>query len=255
MEREDTRKEAGQIVDVIKEIMRERKLRYHQLAEYLEIAESTVKRFMNDAELPLSRLLSICRWLDISLDALYERVRELRYPMVRFTEAQEEFFSSNLGHLNFFLALLGGKTPNDVSKEHKMGGETVSLYLRDLEKEGLLERLDGENVRLLLKGDTVVWDHDGPIGKTYTENYINTISQRAVAKLTNRGDLRLWTGSKTLTVKQYKNMQQDIEEVVERYRILSAGQSRKTGADFIQFLFITDVWEDPSFSIISDMQV
>ncbi len=237
-------------------ILKERKLRYPDLAAQLGLSLPTVKRMMADGDMPLARLLAVCDWLGLTLKDLALAIDARAQATLRFTLAQESFFATSPAHFAYFTQLLNRKPVVAIEKQHGISRKSSERYLRDLEKLGLVERLPALGVRLLADGTTTAWDNHGPLGKTYARYFVRALAERAVAQLEARENLRLVTGSKFLTEEQRLALHADLEDIVAKYRAVSHG-NKITGtqaAREVTYLMIVDTWDDPFFREIPELE-
>ena len=243
-----------QIFAVIKALLREKRLKYRDLAGYLGLSLPAVKKFMSEANTDLDRLIEIAKFLDISLVELTTLSQNHDQNNLRFTEDQEIFFAENMEYYCYFAALNSGKTPIQVAEKHQLTPKSTRRYLKELEKLSLIQRLPGDRIKLLQKGHSTLWDDYGPMGKAYTEHYTRTITQRVLANLKTRTTLNLATGSRQLTDEQYSSFNSDFQNLLDKYAIISiANKHSKTNSDTVQFLFVADQWRDTFFDTIPNI--
>jgi transcriptional regulator with XRE-family HTH domain len=238
----------------IKSLMKQRGLKYRDLADHLGLALPTVKKFMADGTIDLERLVRVAELLGTTLADLTAMARQAGDAVLTFTPAQEEFFAEHMAFFCFFSELNAGKTPRQIADEHGLTAASVRRYLKELERIGLIERHAGDAVRLLKRGEFTVWDDFGPMGRTYARYYVKAMADRALKSLDAPGALALWTGSRGLTPGQYAAFKEELDELVERYRAVTVGnRAAQVRGDSVQFLFVVDQWKDPYFDAIPNL--
>ena len=133
-----------QLKEVLKKQLKLKGLSYTDLADHLKVSEVTVKRMMSKEEIPLSRFLTICEWLEISLTELekiasYTNINQI----VRFTEDQEKFLAKNPTYLAFLFQLYTQETPEQIQKNFQLTQKSLNLYLLRLENVNLIKKVAG----------------------------------------------------------------------------------------------------------------
>lgn len=244
------------ILNAVKEIMRRRKLRYHHLAEALRISLPSAKRLMTSADVPLSRLLSICDWLGLSLQDLLGFIESKAAQGFRFSSEQEQFFAKRPAYLAYFFQLASKrKKPSQIAREFGITKHSTERYLQELERLGLAERLPNGEVRVTVEQATFLWDDHGILGQVYSRHFISEMSDRALAQLEKPQRLYLATGGKMLTKEQIAQFRRDVEDVLHKYRIISS-VNKATGIPALEewsYVVIADVWSDPFFDQVIEL--
>ena len=110
---------------------------YPDVAEQLGVSVPTVKRILNKEELSLSRIVSLCDWLDIDLATLESWVQKEHTEEGQFTEEQELFLSSDPRYLAFFYQMYDHSV-EEIAKTHGLNQASVDRYLLRLEQHGLV---------------------------------------------------------------------------------------------------------------------
>lgn len=133
-----------QLKEALKQQLKTKGLTYQDLAEHLEVSEVTVKRMMSKEEIPLSRFLAICDWLEVSLTELekianYTTMNQTQ----RFTKEQEAFLSKNPNYFAFLFQLYAHDTPEVIQKKFSLTQKSLNLYLIRLEKLDLIKKVAG----------------------------------------------------------------------------------------------------------------
>lgn len=134
----------------LKKVLKDRNIRYRDIAAQLALSETTVKRQLNGRGLSLVTLEAICRIADIGLIELAELAAQRGHARARaLTHAQEAGLADNLFTAFLFLLLRHDWTPAEVQREFDLGEPELILHLRRLEKLRLLDLYPGNRVRLL----------------------------------------------------------------------------------------------------------
>ena len=99
-----------------------------------------MKRMMNKPSLPFDTLLEICHLVGLSFEELLDRTQDAQSRRAVFTQEQDEAFHKEPG-LYAFLANIfwRDKTLIDLKREYGLTDASCYLYLRKLEKLGILQ--------------------------------------------------------------------------------------------------------------------
>ena len=142
-----------EVFDVLRRVLRERGLTYRNLAQRIGMSESGVKKLFTADDASLSRLLDICRSLEIEVEEVLRIARRGPLPPIEPTEAQANAFHDDPRILWLLWAL--GDADGDVDATR----ERVGLDSRAMRKLlGQLARLDlvttpvDGRVRVLTRG-------------------------------------------------------------------------------------------------------
>lgn len=135
------------LVGEIRRLLKERKKTYRDLAKFLKISESSVKKQFISADCSLSRLNLICQFLEMEINDLLV-ARKVQPKTMNFTEAQEKFLVENEKHLHVYWKLVYEEwTPEEIKKEFGISEAVMFKYLRELDRHKLLELLPDGKVR------------------------------------------------------------------------------------------------------------
>lgn len=131
---------ANHILDTLKKTLTDKGIRYQTLAEAMGVSIATVKRMMNKPSLPFDTLLEICHLVGLSFEEPLDRTQDAQSRRAVFTQEQDEAFHKEPG-LYAFLANIfwRDKTLIDLKREYGLTDASCYLYLRKLEKLGILQ--------------------------------------------------------------------------------------------------------------------
>lgn len=137
----------------LKKILRRKKIRYKDLAESLEMSESSVKRLMSAEDASLSKLEAICEVAGISFFDLVSLCKDEKAEELFLSPELVKFFSKNTHYFYFFHLLYEeGMSVQEVAKQYSLNSKSVTKYLRKLEDLELLEWHPGDKVKFLVRG-------------------------------------------------------------------------------------------------------
>ncbi|MEK2645129.1 helix-turn-helix domain-containing protein [Bdellovibrio sp. BCCA] len=160
-----------QIKDVLKSLLRKKKMTYEEVAEELDCSVPTVKRILGPEELSLSRLLEFCEILDVTLSDIEVLTKSDSDKKEEFTEEQQIFLAKNKSFLSY-LILLYNMTPAEIAEKYKLTQRSTDKYLIGLEKQELIRVTSKQKVKPRYK-ELPTLGH-GVLAKAYYENFIAT---------------------------------------------------------------------------------
>ncbi|MGJ8725369.1 MAG: helix-turn-helix domain-containing protein [Roseibacillus sp.] len=140
---------AGHLIATLKDLLRQRQINYQRIADAMDLSLPSVKRMLNKTNLPLDRLLGICRLAGIEPADLFEAAQRNQPQHTLFTKEQDDLFFERPEYLGYFMRLaIEGESPDQIAVSEGLSSLSTARYLQGLEKVGLLERETGEKVRL-----------------------------------------------------------------------------------------------------------
>ncbi|MDF1812885.1 MAG: helix-turn-helix transcriptional regulator [Verrucomicrobiales bacterium] len=142
--------EATHLLNTLKAILRERKIGYRSIADAMQVSLPTVKRMLNQPNLPLDRLLMLCKIAKISPDEVFALAENNRPKHYEITPEQDDLFFKQPCFLSYFQRLLDGHSADEIAEEHDLTEVSTGRYLSGLEKVGLIERQTGTRFKLLI---------------------------------------------------------------------------------------------------------
>lgn len=135
------------IKQALKDILKKRAHTYADVAKVWDCSLPTVKRLLGNEELPLSRLLVLLDWLDVTLAEIDKLAQTDGIEAPRFTQRQLEFLAKNLREFAFLMKLYQDKTPQQIAKKHGLSPQILDKILIQLEKYDLIRAGPGGKVK------------------------------------------------------------------------------------------------------------
>ncbi len=136
------------IMDGLKKILKGRKLNYSQAARALDLSESSVKRLFNAKDGHLSKVESLCDWLDVDISdvlALNDKDQMEDYVL---SSQQEAFFLEYPGALQFYLEIVEyDHTAEEIKDIYHLNDASMTFYLNRLEDHGFIEVFPGNIIK------------------------------------------------------------------------------------------------------------
>jgi DNA-binding Xre family transcriptional regulator len=158
--------QASQLVDLVKQTLRDRGRTYAELARGLGVSESSVKRLFSKKKLSLQRLEEICAQLDIEISDLLEQVRSSEGRIVELTEAQEQSLVADQRLLLEGLLVLSHWTAAEIVAAYRISETEVVKLLAQLDRLGIVDLMPGNRIKLRLARN-FAWRKRGPLQKFF----------------------------------------------------------------------------------------
>jgi len=154
-----------QFLTALKRALKNKNWNYKQVAQALDVSESSVKRLLSNKKISLDRLEKICDATGISFAdvcKLAEWQDEDPYLVLSFE--QEKILSENPRLLHYFTLLTEGYKPQKIEKEFQIASAESKKFLFTLDKCNLIELHPKDKVKLIKNG-LFRFRRDGPVGK------------------------------------------------------------------------------------------
>lgn len=159
------------LVLALKKELKAAQMTYAQLAKALEMSESSVKRMLAKGDMPLSRIDSICRVLQIDFAELARHVADSQPQLDAMTLAQETAVVADRKLLLMAICVLGQWTLPQIVSTYRITEAEGIAYLAQLDRIGLIELRPGNRYRLRL-AKTFRWRPQGPVMAYFRENAV-----------------------------------------------------------------------------------
>lgn len=166
-----------QFLGSLKRSLKAKNILYRDLAETLNLSESSVKRILSSKSLSLERLEEICKASDLSFAEICRNAQfEEESHVFTLSADQEKALAENPRLLHYFVLLHEGKKPQKIEKEYELTATEAKKMLLQLDRLKLIELHPKDRVKILGSG-ALRFKRDGAVGKamfTYTKNhYLN----------------------------------------------------------------------------------
>jgi transcriptional regulator with XRE-family HTH domain len=206
------------IQKALKQLMKQRRLRYRDLAKILSTSEATVKRRLNGEDLSLQQLLEIAKVLNVSFYELIELSKSQGTTEYQFSEAQEMLLSKNIINIFILRLMLMGKSFAEILTQVKIGESSLRKILREFEKVGLSKLMPGDCIILLVRFP-FRWRPQGQLEKTYLKHISQVMVERLFSRPENAGINKQFEF--LLTPELYAHFCSDLNQVYLKYRSFS----------------------------------
>jgi DNA-binding Xre family transcriptional regulator len=154
--------QAAQLVDLLKRALRDRGMRYADLAKGLRVSESSVKRLFSRKRLSLERLEAICNHLGLEISDLLDLARAAEGRATELSEEQERALAADERLLLVGLLALSNWTLDEMLEAYRLSKAEAVRLLAKLDRLGIIDLLPGNRVKVKLARN-FSWRKNGPL--------------------------------------------------------------------------------------------
>lgn len=151
-----------QIIDALKQELRAKGIQYKQLAEKLDLSESTIKHMFSTKNFSLKRLDQVCEVVGMELSDLVAQ-HESRVPKIEqlSIEYERELVSDSL-LLMVGYCVVNNWTMEEIMNTYSLDEPECIRCLAQLDRMKLIELLPGNKIKRLIS-NSFTWHKNGPI--------------------------------------------------------------------------------------------
>jgi DNA-binding Xre family transcriptional regulator len=157
------------LVAILKKELKTAQMTYADLAQALDMAESSVKRMLAKGDMPLSRIDAICRALKLDFAELARRVADAQPLLAQLTEAQEKAVVADKKLLLVAICVLSQWTLEQITGSYRVSQAECIQYLAKLDRIGIIELKPQSRYRLKL-AKTFRWRPHGAVMDYFRDN-------------------------------------------------------------------------------------
>jgi transcriptional regulator with XRE-family HTH domain len=157
------------LVAALKDELKAARMTYADLARKLGMSESSVKRMLARADMPLSRVDAICSALKIDFAELARRIADAQPLLAELTMAQEKAVVADKKLLLVAICVLSQWTMEQITAQYRLTDAEAVKYLLQLDRIGIIELRPLNRYRLKL-AKTFRWRPHGPVMDFFREH-------------------------------------------------------------------------------------
>lgn len=154
------------IVDLLKKELRSQGMSYRQLAQHLDLSESTIKHMFSSKNFSLNRLDKICEILGFELTDLVEKFQQRQPKIERLSLEHEKQLVSDLPLLLVAYCVTNFWTVDDILRTYGIEEHECIACLVKLDRMKIIELLPENRIKLLI-ANNFAWHRNGPIEKFF----------------------------------------------------------------------------------------
>lgn len=159
------------LITVLKKELKAAHMTYADLAQALDMAESSVKRMLAKGDMPLSRIDAICRALKLDFAELAQRVADTQPLLTELTAEQERAVVADEKLLLVAINVLSQWTLEQMTTSYRLSEAEVVKYLAQLDRVGIIELKPLNRYRLKV-AKTFRWRPHGPVMQYFREHIV-----------------------------------------------------------------------------------
>ncbi|MCG8611547.1 MAG: helix-turn-helix transcriptional regulator [Pseudomonadales bacterium] len=208
-------RQRSSLFNALKQILKVQGVRYRDLAELLNTSEPTIKRLFQDQDCKLSRLIEICQMLGISFEDLLEVAANNPVQSKAIPLEIEQALASRPGLMAFFVLLVSDIDQTTIAEQNNLDATDVYLYLRELEKLGLI-RLDPKDIVHFLVDRPIKWRLDGPL-----HSMLVRVNQQFVADTLSEHKVigyPFYSTSRLFSTHSIKQLNDEVDRLYQRFQ-------------------------------------
>lgn len=241
---------------LIKRLMRDRGLRYADLATHWGVSLATVKRYLTRPDISVEQLSTIGKWLGLSLRELINITFDEKPAAGVVTAAQEEFLALNPNYCAYLGALMEGFTPREIASKHKLSARSTQKYLQGLDRANLIELGTNGHVRLLV--DRFLNIGELPkLRQAFYAHLLDVAHAHFRKKVVAQDEAFLKLVLLRLSRATYERMTAELKALHNKYLVAHTYETRLECPDSltdVTLVLLADTWVHESFStVIADI--
>ena len=198
-------------LQLLKTIMKEKRITIKILAEKIQMSESGLKKLFHGKDIGLLRLYQICDALEVSPEDLFETNSDDQYTAIRFPEDVQKFFLKNFIYFQFYWVLVYERVPlEEVQKKLNLSNEMKIKILLKLNSFQMIELLPGNRVKIP-DPTRIRWSSEGPMVQYLYHHW----SARLTADV-----LKNQNSSNTFQFRYLQMTEETYQELLQKMRVL-----------------------------------
>ena len=158
------------LLETLKRQLKAAGVTYQQVGAALDLSEASVKRLMNNGELTLRRVQTICGLCGLDLADVVQLAERERRVLTGLSTAFESELVADEKLLLVTYLLLNDWQPRQIQRIYQYDWPELIRYLAALDRMHLIDLLPGNRVRLRTARD-FAWRAGGPI-QHYFESHV-----------------------------------------------------------------------------------
>ena len=151
-----------QIIDVLKRELKAKGINYKQLAQELDLSESTIKHMFSTKNFSLKRLDRICELLNMELTDLVAKFEASEPKIKQLSLEHEKALISDTTLLMVAYCVLNHWSFEEILQSYTISETECIRCLAQLDRMKMIELLPGNKVRLIVSNN-FQWQPYGPI--------------------------------------------------------------------------------------------
>lgn len=160
------------LVSALKAELKSAGITYAQLAQRMNMAESSIKRIFAKGDMPLSKVDEICRVIRLDFADLARHIADKQPLRTELTFAQEKAVVADKKLLLVAICCLSQWTFEQILSSYTLSEVECIRYLSKLDKLGIIELRPLNRYRLKV-AKTFKWLPNGPVMQFFRQNVVH----------------------------------------------------------------------------------
>mgnify|MGYP000011429578 FL=1 len=160
------------VTSTLKQLLKQNKITYRDVAQYLELSEANVKRVFASNSFSLSRLEQICNFINLSLSDLFILAEKQQQQLSQLTLEQEVELIDNPKLLLVAVCVRDSWSFDEIITRYDIDRYECIRLMAKLDKIKLIQLLPNNNYKLLISQD-FRWIKNGPLEKFMETEVLN----------------------------------------------------------------------------------
>lgn len=160
--------ELNELFSIIKQQLRAQGLKYKDLAQTINLSETSVKRIFSQKDISISRLEEICKVLGLSLSETFILLNKRKTLIHHLSVEQEQELVNESALLLVAICILSYWTFEEILSFYAFSQHQLVQYAAHLDRMRIIELQSGNRFKLLVAPD-FNWISSGPIQTFFQE--------------------------------------------------------------------------------------
>jgi len=181
--------EVNQIVETLKQLLRENNITQYDVAAALNLGVARVKQMFANNDFNINRLAIVCNeLLGMEISDLVQISEDRQKYISQLTEKQEQQLISDERLLLVSISVMNNWSPQEIVERYEITERECKGYLLTLEKLKLISCRANDRIKLLIDRN-FHWIPDGPLERFFRQHVQSDFLD---ASFTGEGELRLF---------------------------------------------------------------
>ncbi len=181
--------QSKQLIDTLKLELRKQHINYRQVAQSLDLSESSVKRLFADRSFTLDRLEKVCEMLKLGFNDLVQQMEKNVELTTALTLEQEKELVSDIRLMLMAHFLVNRFEFSEVIQDYDISETEGIRLLARLDRMKLIELQPGNRIKLMISPN-FKWVQNGPIQRFYEQK---VQSEFLSSSFNGAGEIRIFS--------------------------------------------------------------
>jgi transcriptional regulator with XRE-family HTH domain len=137
------------LITLIKNVLKERRISYAELAKQMNLSESGLKKIFSSDDVSFGRMSQITSILGLRLTDLLNEIESKDTHSIVFSDEEQKYFLKNPDAFHFFVRLLiERKSAEEIQEEFKLTAAATFKLLQKLDAFGWIQLLPENKIKL-----------------------------------------------------------------------------------------------------------